>query len=147
VPRDDKRPGRALGFGLPDPAAEPDDASVEDELQTIKAQLDELLLRTRETRGRDRDARADALNELGEVGVLVLQEAIKDVLKTVPLGVQVAANLPAVMDQIVQAFERRLPVAMKAAGTWSYKYRRKVSDPARAWRSGQRRRNKTDLAD
>ncbi len=145
MPRDDKRPRRALGFGLPAPRAEADDASVKDELQTIKAQLDELLIRTRETRGRDRDARADALNELGEVGALMLQKAIKDVLETVPLGVQVAINLPAVMNQVVQAFERCLPVGMKAAGTWSYKYQRKVkSDPARAMRSANRRRNKVD---
>ena len=149
MPRDGKRPGRALGFGLPEPDAEPDDASVKDDkLRTIEAKLDELLIRSDRKRGRPRDARADAFNELSEVGVRVLQEAKKAVQETVPLGVQVAVNLPAILDQVEQEFGRLLSVAMKAAGAWHYKKERKVQgDDARAMRSARRRRNKINLSD
>jgi hypothetical protein len=73
VPADEKRPGHALGFGLPEPDAEPDDASIKDELRMVKAQLAELLERTdKKTRGRPRDAHADAINEITEIGIEVL---------------------------------------------------------------------------
>ncbi len=115
MPPDDKRPSRALGFGLPELDVEPDAATVEDRLRAIEVKIDELLARgEKNKRGRPRDAHADALNELSEVGVLVLQEAIKTVQETLPekmsLDILVAVNL--VMDQVVREFGQLLPLSL-----------------------------------
>jgi hypothetical protein len=148
VPRDGKRPGRTLGFGLPEPNADPDDAVLKDRLQAIETKLDELLIRSDRKRGRPRDAVADAVSAVSDAAVEVLQKAIEHVLEDMPLGVQVAVNMAAIMDQVVQEFGRLLPVALKAGSAWHYEKQRKVADPARAERSGtRRRRNKIDLSD
>jgi hypothetical protein len=46
------------------------------------------------------------------------------------------------MDQVVQAFEQRLLVGMRAGSKWHYKNQRKANDPAHAMRDADRRRRK-----
>jgi hypothetical protein len=122
-------------------------AAVNDRLGAIETRIGELLNRTGVKRGRPRDAVADALNQIDNIGVLVLRDAIKSVLKQVPRSVQVVVNLPDIMDQVVPAFEQRLVVVIKAGGMWHYETQRKVVDARHAMKSARRRRKKSDPSD
>jgi hypothetical protein len=125
-----------------EPDAEPARTVFNDRLRSIETDIGDLLNPTGRKRGRPTDVVADALNEIGRVGVPALRDANRSVLRQVPPSIEVAAYLPGIMDQVVQAFEQRLVVAMKAGSTWHYETQRKVARPTRAKRDADRRRRK-----